>query len=332
MSQTTIEPSATGQSEKRTRIETGADYIDSLRDRELVLYYLGERITDPVEHPVIRPSINAIAATYDLAISNPELALVTSPFTQRLINRFLHIATSQDDLAQQNKMQRKLGQLTGTCFLQRCVGMDALNALLSVTYGIDAAHSTAYHDQLNEFIRLTVMPTMCLGVTDKDFAIVGALPVETSGIAYIYGSQSCDTRSLERGDLDSGNAHYSGQEDMVIFKDVFIPRERIFMHGEVEFASLLVECFTCYHRRSYVCKSGVGDVLIGAATIIANYNGVSKVSHIREKPVEMTHLNETIYSTGIASSHQSRPTQSGCYLNDDMIANVCKHHVTRTHL
>jgi 4-hydroxybutyryl-CoA dehydratase/vinylacetyl-CoA-Delta-isomerase len=59
-----------------------------------------------------------------------------------------------------------------------------------------------------------------------------------------------------------------------------------------------------------VCKSGVGDVLIGAAAAIADYNGVEKASHIRDKLVEMTHLNETIYSTGIASSYQSHPTMS----------------------
>jgi 4-hydroxybutyryl-CoA dehydratase/vinylacetyl-CoA-Delta-isomerase len=43
----------------------------------------------------------------------------------------------------------------------------------------------------------------------------------------------------------------------------------------------------------------------------------------------MTHLNETIYATGIASSYQSKPTKSGAYINDDMLANVCKHHVTK---
>jgi len=91
---------------------------------------------------------------------------------------------------------------------------------------------------------------------------------------------------------------------------------------------MLVERFTCYHRRSYVCKSGVGDVLIGAAAAIADYNGVPKASHIRDKLVEMAHLNETIYSTGIASSHESKPTKSGAYMCNDLIANVCKHHVT----
>ena len=70
----------------------------------------------------------------------------------------------------------------------------------------------------------------------------------------------------EEGDIDSGNAKFSGQEAMMILDNVFIPNERIFMDGEVEFASMLVERFTCYHRRSYVCKTGLGDVLIGAAS------------------------------------------------------------------
>jgi 4-hydroxybutyryl-CoA dehydratase / vinylacetyl-CoA-Delta-isomerase len=134
---------------------------------------------------------------------------------------------------------------------------------------------------------------------------------------------------MEGGDIDPGNRKFAGQEAMIIFDDVFIPWQRVFMDREVEFAATLVERFTGYHRRSYVCKSGVGDVLIGAAATIADFNGVEKVSHVRDKLVEMTHLNETIYATGIAASYQAVPLKSGVYICDDMLANVCKHHVTR---
>ena len=116
---------------------------------------------------------------------------------------------------------------------------------------------------------------------------------------------------------------------MIIIEDVFIPNELIFMDGEFEFASDLVERFTSYHRRSYVCKTGLGDVMIGAAATVADYNGVPNASHIRDKLVEMTHLNETIYSSGIAASHESFKTKSGNYQCNDMLANVCKHNVTR---
>ncbi len=373
---------------KTRPILTGAEYIDSLRGRNLRVFLFGEQVTEPVDHPVIRPSVNAVAETYDLAMRNPELGTALSPYTGERINRFLHIATSSADLVNQNKMQRRLGQLTGTCF-QRCVGMDAFNALHSVTFEIDAAHGTDYHARFLAFITqmqrhgfviggamtdvkgdrskaphqqddpdlylhvtrrtdegvyvsgakahqtgcinshwLIVMPTIRLGEKDRDYAVVGALPVETEGITYLYGRQSCDTRSAD-GDLDAGNARFAGQEAMIVFDEVFIPNEYLFMDGEFEFAAMLVERFTCYHRRSYVCKSGVGDVLIGAAATIADYNGVERASHVRDKLVEMTHLNETIYSTGLASSYQSTEMQSGVHLNDDMVANVCKHHVTK---
>lgn len=371
------------------RIISGTDYIGSLRGRNLKVYLFGELVAEPVDHPMIRPSMNAVAETYDLALQRPDLATAVSPFTGERVNRFLHIATSVADVVAQNEMQRRLGQLTGTCF-QRCVGMDALNSLHSVTYEMDEKYGTDYHDRFRKFVTqmqehnyviggamtdvkgdrskaphqqadpdlylhvsrrtadgvyirgakahqtgcinshwLIVMPTVRLEPADADFAIIGAMPVDAPGITYIYGRQSCDTRSLEDNDMDVGNAQYSGQEAMVIFEDVFIPNERIFMDGETDFAAMLVERFTCYHRRSYVCKSGVGDVLIGAAATIAEYNGVEGASHIRDKLVEMTHLNETIYATGIASSHKSYETKSGAYICDDMLANVCKHHVTR---
>jgi 4-hydroxybutyryl-CoA dehydratase/vinylacetyl-CoA-Delta-isomerase len=370
-------------------IRSSTEYIESLRGRKLKVYLFGELVAEPVDHPVIRPSINAVAETYDLAQRDPELASATSPYTKGQVNRFLHIAQSPEDLVMQNKMQRRLGQLTGTCF-QRCVGMDALNALHSVTFEIDEQHGTPYHSRFVSFVTgmqrrgfviggamtdvkgdrskapheqadpdlfvhvsrrtaegvylkgakahqtgclnahwLLVMPTMRLGAADREYAIVGGVPVDAAGITYIYGRQSCDTRSMEGGEIDPGNKRFGGQEAMIIFDDVFIPWENVFMDGEVDYAAMLVERFTTYHRRSYVCKSGVGDVLIGAAATIADFNGVDKASHIRDKLVEMTHLNETIYSTGIAASYQSVPLKSGVYICDDMISNVCKHHVTR---
>ena len=371
------------------KITNKDSYLDSIRKRNLKIYLMGELVKEPLEHPIIRPSIEAMAETYELAVREPELASATSPYTGEKINRFLHIAESNKDLFLQNKMQRKLGQLTGTCF-QRCVGMDAFNALHSVTFEIDEKHNTEYHKNFINFLTemhkynlviggamtdvkgdrsklpheqededvylrivkstedgvyvkgakahqtgcinshwMVVMPTLRLSDKDTDYAIVGAIPVDAKGITYIYGRQSCDTRSMEPGEYDVGNKYFAGQEAMVIFDNVFIPNEYIFMNGEYEFASMLVERFTTYHRRSYVCKSGVGDVLIGAAATIAEYNGVEEASHIKDKLVEMNKLNETIYATGIASSLQGSSTKSGNFINDDLLANVCKQHVTK---
>jgi 4-hydroxybutyryl-CoA dehydratase/vinylacetyl-CoA-Delta-isomerase len=134
---------------------------------------------------------------------------------------------------------------------------------------------------------------------------------------------------MEGGDIDVGNARFAGQEALIVIDDVFVPWDRVFLCGETEFVAPLVERFTAYHRRSYVCKTGVGDVLIGAAAAIADYNGVPHPSHVRDKLVEMTHLNETIFAAGIAASHESHETAAGNWENDGLLANVCKHNVTR---
>jgi len=230
-------------------------YLKSISNRNLKIYLMGELVENPLDHPIIRPSIEAMAETYDLAVREPLLASVKSPYTGENINRFLHIAESSEDLFLQNKMQRKLGQLTGTCF-QRCVGMDAFNALHSVTYEIDEKYSTEYHSNFVNFLTemhrsnlvvggamtdvkgdrsklpheqededlylrivdrnkdgvfvkgakahqtgcinshwMVVMPTLRLTDKDKDYAIVGAIPVDADGITYIYGRQSCITKS-----------------------------------------------------------------------------------------------------------------------------------------
>ncbi|MEX6725375.1 4-hydroxyphenylacetate 3-hydroxylase family protein [Parapedomonas caeni] len=370
-------------------IVTGEDYLESLRGRPVNVYLFGEKVAEPVDHPVIRPSINALKMTYDLAIEDPELATAHSDLINARVNRFLHIVGSPNDLVMKNRMQRRMGQLTGTCF-QRCAGLDTISVLHSITYDIDAKHGTSYHQRYLEFMRqaqrhniiigagmtdpkgdrskrpseqadpdlfmhvtrrtkeglfvrgakahmtgglnshwICVMPTMNLGPADKDYAVVGLVPGDAPGLTYIYGRQSCDTRALEAGDIDKGNAKFGGQETLVVFDDVFIPWDHVLMDGEYEFAQEMVARFTAYHRASYVCKTGLGDVMVGAAAAIAEYNGADGASHIKDKLVEMTHLNETIYSSGIASSHEAKQLPSGIYMNDAMLANVCKHNVTR---
>src|SRR3972149_611824 len=142
--------------------------------------------------------------------------------------------------------------------------MDAIRSLHSTPQELRGKHGTKYHKRLLDFIK--IMPPLRLTENNIDYALVGAFPADAPGITYIYGRQSCDTRSMEGGDIDSGNALYAGQEAMIILDNVFIPWDKIFMDGEYEFASMLIERFTCYHRRSYVCKTGLGDVLIGAAS------------------------------------------------------------------
>ena len=373
----------------KTRIATAEDYMNSLRGRRMNVFFMGERVPEPIDNPVIRPSVNAMAETYRIASERPDLATTRSGISDRLINRFLHVPTSPDDLVVKHEMQRELGRRTGTCF-QRCVGLDAIGTCHSVTFDIDAKTGTDYHKRFLAFLKraqaanvviggamtdpkgdrskaphqqsdldlflhvvkrddngiyvsgakmhqtgavnshwLIFMPTMRMTEADRDWSVVGAVRVDAPGLTYIVGRQTNDTRVVDGGGIDAGNANFAGQESLIVFENVFVPYEHVFMDGEWQYATLLVERFTTYHRSSYVCKTGLGDVLIGAAASAAEYNGVEAASHIKDKLVEMTHLNETIYSSCMAAAHQAKPVASGAYINDEMLSNVAKHNVTR---
>ena len=136
-------------------LKTPEEFIQSIADLDLDIYLFGEKVDDYVNNPVIRPSLNSMAMTYELA-RYPEyedLMLATSHLTGKKVNRFTHIHQSAGDLVKKVKMQRLLGQKTGSCF-QRCVGMDAINALWSVTYDTDQARGTDYHEKFRNYVLL----------------------------------------------------------------------------------------------------------------------------------------------------------------------------------
>lgn len=372
-------------------MKTGAEYIASLRELKLNVYMFGEKIESPVDHPIIIPSMNAVALTYDLALDPlyEDLMTVKSHITGEKINLFNHVFQSTADLVQKVKRQRMLGQKTACCF-QRCVGQDAFNAVYSTAFEVDQKYGTDYQKRFIKFLEyaqkndlvtdgamtdtkgdrglspsaqadpdlylrvverrpdgivvngckahqtgivnsheVLVMPTIAMAPEDKDYAVSFSVPTDSPGITLIYGRQSCDTRKMEGTEMDVGNSRFGGHEALVVFDHVFVPTERVFLNGETEFVGMLVERFAGHHRPSYACKCGVGDVLIGAAALAAEYNGAAKASHIKDKLIEMTHLNETIYSSALACSYEGAATPSGAYLIELLLANVCKQNVTR---
>ena len=80
------------------RIDTAADYLASVAGRDLAVYLMGERVAEPLTHPIIRPSINAMAATYALAQEDPDLATAQSSLSGLRVNRFLHVTESVEDV------------------------------------------------------------------------------------------------------------------------------------------------------------------------------------------------------------------------------------------
>lgn len=373
-------------------LKTGGEYLASLDSLDVSAHVLGRPAGQLGRHGLVSPSRQAVAYTYDAAHhpASQELFRAVSPLCGQEVNRFTHLHQSAQDLVNKVKMQRHCGAATGCCF-QRCVGLDAANAVFSTTFECDQRHGTSHHARFRDywswvqkedlvvdgamtdpkgdrgkrpsaqadpdlFLRvkerrpgglvisgaklhqtgmlnsheILVMPTMTMRPGEEAWAICCAVPVDAPGLRYIYGRQASDTRKLEPDTLDVGNPLFGGQEVMTVFEDVFVPHERVFLDGEVDFSGILVERFASYHRQSYGgCKVGVGDVLIGATALMAAMNGVDKASHIREKIIEMNHLNETLYACGLACSHEGQATAAGNFQVNLLLANVCKLNVTR---
>lgn len=378
------------------KINTGAEYIESLRKLNPKIYYKGKRIEDVTKHPATSPHVRAAAMTY--ALSNQkkyrDLATAISHLTRRRISRFTHVHQNVEDLIKKIKLLRILGQKTGTCF-QRCVGFDGINAVYSVVFEIDQKHGTDYFERFKKWLRyiqdenlmvvgamtdpkgdrskgpteqddpdqyvhvvdrrddgivirgaklhmtgainsheILVMPTTALDENAKDYAIVGAIPIDAPGVTLIFGRQASDDRRDKREYIDVGKSKFGvvGGEAVIAFDDVFIPKDRVFIDGETSFTGILVYRFAAHHRANYgACKTGLMDVLTGAVSYLAQIQGTAKRSHIKDKVTEMIHLCETLYSSSIACSVEGCQTPSGAYMVDTMLANVCKQNVTRFH-
>ncbi len=181
---------------------------------------------------------------------------------------------------------------------------------------------------------ILVMPTTAMDERSKDYAVVCAVPVDAPGVTMIFGRQASDDRRDRKERIDSGKPTFGavGGEAVIVFEDVFVPRERVFMDGETEFTGTLVYRFAAHHRANYgACKTGLMDVLTGAVSYLTQMQGTAKGSHVRDKITEMIHLSETLYSSSIACSAEGWPTPSGAFMVDTMLANVCKQNVTRFH-
>jgi 4-hydroxybutyryl-CoA dehydratase/vinylacetyl-CoA-Delta-isomerase len=175
---------------------------------------------------------------------------------------------------------------------------------------------------------LIVLPTRAMGKGDEDYSVAFAIPPDTRGVIHVVGRNSLDTRELEG--VDCGNILYSKYCPTVIYDDVFVPWERVFMCGEVDFVGEMVNRFSAFHRQSHGgCKAGKIDVMTGAALLMMDYNGSAKVTHLREKVVDMIHKAETLYGCSLAASYEGKKEPSGTYFINSVLANASKIHEGR---
>jgi 4-hydroxybutyryl-CoA dehydratase/vinylacetyl-CoA-Delta-isomerase len=181
------------------------------------------------------------------------------------------------------------------------------------------AHITgaAYYNEI------LVLPCRNMTEADKDYAVSFAVPANTKGLIQIphpmHYRQGADDFPVDlpfRGHTDS----------LIIFEDVFVPWERVFMCGEWEYAMTLVYNFAYLHRHTAASYHiPPYEAMLGMAQAIAEYNGIEKVAHVREKITDMIIFVNTLKSLARASCmdcvlHQGIP------IPNPVITNIAKYH------
>ncbi len=175
-----------------------------------------------------------------------------------------------------------------------------------------------------------VAPTTAMREDEAEYALAFAVPNDVPGLFHFYGRQMGDLRKAEGCRMDQGNIHYGSCESLMVFDDVFVPWEHVFLYKEWQFTRRVVERFANYHRQGYgASRAAMADILTGAVYSLAKMQGLADKPLIKDKLTEMTHLAETMYACGLAASYEGHATPSGIYVVDEILVNVAKLNVTR---
>ncbi len=340
--------------------------------------------------PRIKGGIGIVRETYERAL-DPEyedLCTTTSHITGEKISRFCHIHQSIEDLLKKQRMTRVLCHRVGGC-IQRCMGIDALNALSVITYELDQALGTDHYQRFLAYMKLfqendlaascastdakgdrskrpheqenpdaylrvietrddgiivrgakqsitntpyvdeiIAVPCRFMGPEDKDYAVAFALPADWDGVKLLarpaYFKQpknippELKVKTMELGDV----------ETFIIFDDVFVPNERIFLNGhgdprQTPYAGFLALMFAHYHRHSYTgCKTAMSEILASAAALVAEYNGIENTSHAKDKISHLIGTAELVFAAGESSAYHSEKAPSGTQVPDEILTNA----------
>jgi 4-hydroxybutyryl-CoA dehydratase / vinylacetyl-CoA-Delta-isomerase len=177
---------------------------------------------------------------------------------------------------------------------------------------------------------LVVMPQSSHRKGEEDYSVAFATPTDAEGITYVCQFSPYSAEREMADDLyELGNPVFGQREtSMVIFDNVFVPWERVFHCGEVQYSGKIVMRFAKTHRMTCggTCKVGFMNQIIGASKLIQEYKGLDKVPHINEQITEMVVLRETGRACGLAAAREGTedPPGSGVYLPDEVMGNVAK--------
>ncbi len=170
-----------------------------------------------------------------------------------------------------------------------------------------------------------VMPGTAYGEADKEYAISFAIPRDAEGITCVETTHPGDRRELEEGFDNPVGCGIT--QSYILFEDVFVPEERVFMAGEFKSSLPAVMGFIAPYRATMGgCVAGQGDVMVGASILIAWANGLSE-KVFREKLTQMVANNETTFGMGVAAAVMGEAHPSGSWRTNQLLANVNKLHI-----
>jgi aromatic ring hydroxylase len=146
---------------------TSQEYRERIKAMRSNVYIDGELVSR--DDSRIEPGMNVIALTYDLAQEKEYEGIftATSHLTGETINRFCHVHRSSDDLMKKQEMTRLYCHKSGGC-IQRCMGIDAVNALSVITYEIDQVHQTEYHQRFLTYLEYFQENDLCANCAQTD--------------------------------------------------------------------------------------------------------------------------------------------------------------------
>lgn len=174
-----------------------------------------------------------------------------------------------------------------------------------------------------------VIPSLSCREGEEDYAVAFAVPNGTKGMTYIAQYTPYSAEREHEDNIRYLGVPYGQRETcLLIFDDVFIPWERVFMFGEVEYTGLALARFAKQHRMwgGGPCKAGWMDLIIGATALLAEYQGSDKFPNVIDKLTEMVTISETAYACAVAAAYKGTedPPGSGYWLPDMLLGNITK--------
>lgn len=166
-----------------------------------------------------------------------------------------------------------------------------------------------------------VLPGSAYREADKDYAVAFAIPRDADGLTIVETRRASDGREYEDG-FDIPETGIT--QAFLMFEDVFVPRERAFMCREFQYTGKIITYFTANYRACIgACVAGQGDVMIGAAMLMARANGLPGKT-FNEKLVGMAINNETTFGLGIGAIAMGQAHPSGVWVADSLLAHTNK--------